>query len=699
MNRQVGISLRRRVPIALAAALLLASAAVVVAQDAPARADLAAGIVPTVEGGKRIYTVAQFTRFAPQTTLDVVQQIPGFSISVVSNERGIGEASQNVLINGQRITGKGNDAQAVLRRTSVSSVIRLEIVDGATLDISGLSGDVLNVITEPDSVQGNYAWRPQFREDVGNMWPAGEVNVSGKAGIGEFALGLRWDGFRGGGWATQTEYRQATDLTTLRDQDLRFANDQPRLTGSLTRRMMSGNIWNLNGSLERQHFTRHVVTQFQVPGEPFTTEESRGDNVKWRTEIGSDYEFALGSGRLKLVGLYTDRRGPNVNEFASRDDGDPFPAGSRFTRDSTEGERVLRTEYRWRDLGSDWSISAEGAQNFVDAEGDLRVLDSSGEYQPVLVPGASSRVEELRGETVLSFSRTLSRQWSLQTSGGVEYSRLSQDGDTSRQRHFWRPKGAVILAWNPSRWEFDLKLQRKVGQLDFFDFLALVDVANNNSNGSNTELVPPQSWLAELQVVRNLGAHGNVKLSIEGEDISDIVDQVPIDATTEAPGNLPKATSLEFSLDTSLLLDGIGIPGGKLDTLLRVTDTRVRDPLFGTYRESDGNRYYWNVDFRQDIPGTPWTWGLFAEVQSTNHTYRLDSEEHFTGANPFGSVFLEHKDLWGLKVRVTVANLLNQSERTRQVSYVDRRDGPVDYTRDAPLEFGRIYRLQVSGTF
>ena len=101
-----------------------------------------------IENGKRIYTVAQFARFAPQSAADIVAQIPGFSITGVSNDRGLGQASQNVLINGQRITGKGNDAQSALSKIPVKAVRRLEIVDGASLDISGLSGDVLNVVAE-----------------------------------------------------------------------------------------------------------------------------------------------------------------------------------------------------------------------------------------------------------------------------------------------------------------------------------------------------------------------------------------------------------------------------------------------------------------------------------------------------------------------------------------------------------------------
>lgn len=685
----------------MAALCLLLPAHIALSQSDPAEVEsLSTGIIPLIENGKRIYMVEQFARFAPQSAADIVQQIPGFSVSGVSNDRGLGEASQNVLINGQRITGKGNDALTVLRRIPVEAVRSLEIVDGATLDISGLSGDVLNVVAEQGSVQGNYAWRPQFREQVGTHWPAGEVNVSGKSGVGDFTLGFRWDGFRGGGWGGSTEYRPATDISFWRAQKPRFAQDIPKLSGSLNRTMESGSIWNINASVDWQKFNRNVPTHYQVPGDPETSELSTGEDRKWHTEIGTDYEFALGPGRLKLIGFYTERWGPNFNQLTTQPDGAAEPTGSRFSRDSTQAERVVRTEYRWRGWAADWSISGEAAYNFIDANSTFEVLDSNGEYQLVDLPGASSRVDEKRGESILSFSRPLWEHWSLQVSGGVEYSVLGQDGETGKTRSFWRPKGTVALAWNPaSKWAWNLKLQRKVGQLNFFDFLASVDVNNDNANGSNPELVPPQSWLVQVQAIRSLGEYGKLTMTLEGEDITDLVDQVPISPTMEAPGNVASATRLQFTLDAGLLLDALGIPGGKLDTFVTWRDTSVIDPLFGTVRQLSGNRYYWNAGFRQDIPNTPWTWGLFAERQSKNYFYRLDYEERFWGSQPFGEVFLEHKDLFGLKVRFAVANLFNSKDRNQSVNYVDRRDGPVDYSRDFTLTFHPIYRLQISGTF
>lgn len=48
----------------------------------------------------RTYTPADFERFAPRTALDMLQQLPSFSIREVSEVRGLGQASENVLING-----------------------------------------------------------------------------------------------------------------------------------------------------------------------------------------------------------------------------------------------------------------------------------------------------------------------------------------------------------------------------------------------------------------------------------------------------------------------------------------------------------------------------------------------------------------------------------------------------------------------
>lgn len=136
-------------------------------------------------------------------------------------------------------------------------------------------------------------------------------------------------------------------------------------------------------------------------------------------------------------------------------------------------------------------------------------------------------------------------------------------------------KDLLSLAWKAApNLDISTKLQRKVLQLSFFDFLALVDVRNSNSNAGNPLLVPPQSWLLNFEANRSLGKVGSIKLKIDAEAISDIVDQIPLSATEEAPGNLKSAKRLRGEVNSSFLLDSIGFKGAKLDAGLALQQQR-----------------------------------------------------------------------------------------------------------------------------
>ncbi len=143
---------------------LLGSAATLIAaplaaQASPPASDPDVSPPPVASGtrAKRVYTPADFARFAPKTAYDMLKQVPSFTIRVPDpTERGLGQASENVLINGQRINNKnytGGVGGAVdqLQRTPAANVDRIEIVDAASLGIAGLSGQVANVDSEGDA--------------------------------------------------------------------------------------------------------------------------------------------------------------------------------------------------------------------------------------------------------------------------------------------------------------------------------------------------------------------------------------------------------------------------------------------------------------------------------------------------------------------------------------------------------------------
>ena len=141
----------------------------------------------------RSFDPDEFARFAPRSALDMVQQIPGFTLDNDNDggARGFGQASGNILINGQRVSGKSNGATDALSRIAAENVERIDIVDGASLDIPGLSGQVANVIaTASEGISGNWSWEGRVREVASSYFDGFEVSASAKTGNVEWSFGI-----------------------------------------------------------------------------------------------------------------------------------------------------------------------------------------------------------------------------------------------------------------------------------------------------------------------------------------------------------------------------------------------------------------------------------------------------------------------------------------------------------------------------
>jgi len=677
---------------------------VVLAQDLAS-----ASFQPRNENGREIYTADQFERFNPRTALDMVRQVPGFVIdSGNEGERGLGQADENVLINGARIAGKNIDAETALQRISASNVVRLEIVDGASLSITGLSGQVLNIVTSSNAgggISGNFKWEPRFRRS-GDSWLNSEISINGKLGKGDFTLAFVNEQFRNGVQGPERVTDRFGNLLFRRDPEIaRYPFDAPIVSGSYTRTSDAGSIFNLSAEIAfPRPRTRIETTRVNVNEADILELFTRREN-EWNAEFNIDYDFKLGGGRLKLIGLQRLEHSP-VDTFFGQTftDGVTPPTGDLLERTVDEGETVLRSEYSWSTSGgTDWGINLEGAYNFLDAEA-LR--------NGAPLANGNSKVTEYRGELIGSFGRALSDKLSIQAQLGGEYSRISQTGANGLTRSFIRPKGSVTLALKPSAsMDVSLKVERQVGQLDFFDFVESVEVDQNRGNAGNPELVPTQSWRAEIEMTKRLGPWGSGTVTIFGEKITDVVDAIPVDRTTivngmpvivlgEARGNLPKATRFGVGLVSSILFDSIGWKGAKLDFEGNLAKSAIKDPVTSIFRRTNNDQiFFYEINFRHDIPNSNWAWGGSIEDEDNSDNLRLDQINAFTSESVFASVFIENKNVFGLTVRGSLNNLLNRGERFVRTNFVNRRDGPIDFTEDRTRKFGLIYQLTVSGSF
>lgn len=649
------------------------------------------------------YDAAFFTRFAAKNAFDMVRQLPGFTIRIGAEKRGLGQADDNVLIDAKRVSGKSNDIETALRQLNATNVVRIDVVDGATLNLPGLSGQVANVITRSGGVSGNFRWDPQIRaRRTAPRLYKGEVSVSGKLGGTDYTVSLQNnDSFRNGNAGREFVFDGNGVPSDLRDEVLTVNGDRPRIAAKLARTTRGGTIANFNASYERYYFDVLEDSFRSFPGEVDRFRDYEEDEREYNYEVGGDIDFALGGGRLKLIGLRRFESSP-ISQTVITGFADGRPAiGQRFARDGDEGETILRGEYKWKGGGADWEISAEGALNTLDAVSTLAELDAAGEFVDVPLPGGSSTVKEQRGEIAVSYGRPLTPKLTLQASLGGEYSKLEQSGPFGQTRQFVRPKGYVSLAWKASPvLDLSLRVARTVDQLDFFDFVASVNVNVGNVNGANPDLRPPQSWDIDLEANRALGPWGSIRARLYARFITDIVDQIPLDPVGEAVGNLPSARLFGLDWNSTFNFDPIGWRGARLDLTLRLKRSRLRDPLTGQYRQiSEDTRREVEFALRHDIPNSPWAWGGGVYRFEQTAGIRLDQRSQFVQVPADSWLFIEHKNVFGLTVSAELGNLFGTNENFSRTVYAARRDGPALFTERRFRDFGQIFTFGVRGNF
>ena len=406
----------------------------------------AAAAQPVTATGKLIYTPADFARFAPKTAYDMLIQIPSFTIRAASSDRGLGQASENVLINGERITNKIRRRRSApvdeLHRVAISNVERIEIVDAASLGIAGLSGQVANVILKAKKASaGSSSGDPTSAPIIAkpNLF-RGSVSYTGTAGPGRLHLVGQGPGRPRRRSAGRSSFTTATVSLTERRHEVYHSEIRPRdLPDQVRARRPRSSVGNLTLGYTPYWTPTHIRDRRDL----VTGDRPRADHRPEARRLllstsTRDYEFALGPGRLKLIGLRHRDHEPlvttQVTAFRRR-------IGSRSASASVAtriiGETIGRAEYGWKTGKNDWQVSFERAFNSLDQKGGLFDSATGRRVRRSRLPRRHRQGHEVRYEGIATLSRPLTSNLDLQVAAGGEISQARP-----RRR---RPAGPQIL--------------------------------------------------------------------------------------------------------------------------------------------------------------------------------------------------------------------------------------------------------------
>ncbi len=647
----------------------------------------------------RNYLPAEFERFAPRNALQMLQQVSGFSIRENNGDRGLGQASANVLINGKRVSTK-NGIYGELERYTAKTVVRIEIREATAYDVAGLSGLVANVVVESSGISGQFSYRPEFRDHVTKpVLRRGDVSINGALGPLEYSLSAANNAWRGGAGGPTYIYNSALDLIETREERWSNGGDQIALNGKLTLNDWEGITANLAVQWRAVIATYYERGLRTGSGQPDRNRFIDNDEDSRFLDINGDVEFGVGPGKLKLIGLNRQNNQPVAQQAVTRyRDGSP-DQGSRNAVISDNLERVLRAEYRFT-LWGDWQLSAENAFNKLENVSRLFTLGPTG-FTEIPLANGTGNVQEDRYDYALSYGATLAEGLTMRLTGGAEQSTLEQVGAGGKTRDFFRPKGQALLTWqaDPDT-SFALKLERRVGQIGFGSFLASVNLTNNTANAGNPDLVPPQSWEAELETVRAMGDWGSTTLRLYARQIEDIIDTIPIGPTGESPGNLDSATRYGVEWKGTVNLDPLGWAGAKFDFRLQYQDSAVRDPLTLVTRPiSNDTHYVAEFGLRWDIPGTDWATGGYWEYYEQYYGYRLTETGRQWEGPAWSGIWVEHKNIFGLVGRFQINNLFDADSTWNRTVYAGRRTDPISFIEYRNRPIGHMFQFTISGTF
>ena len=657
------------------------------------------------EGKSQVYTPDYFTQFAPQTAADMVARLPGFEIR--GNEggaRGFGEASLNILINGRRPSSKSSGANQILGRIPANNVTRIEIVDGASLDIPGLSGQVANIFAKTGELSGSWEYALRFEEGSQPQLGDGKVNFSGKRGNLELVGELNFGQFLFTEDGEETFFDGAGTVLQDREEKTGFNTQRPRANLNLTLERDNGHIANLNLSGTRQNTNITVFETFEDQTDPIFSGASEAINGSDRDSYGISGDYSLSApllgrnGQLKFIGLH---RGVNF-DFTSGflfDDGDPGQSESVFLREDEEREFIGRAEYSWQTgETSDWTASIEGALNTLESTTELTVDGDTD-------PEDFVEVDETRIQGNLSRSWALNDKTNLQVSIGAEYSEIDVPTSTQDALSFFRPKGLFSASRKlDDSWTIRGQVERTVGQLEFGTFVSTVGLVDGTATQGNDQIFPEQSWEAELELEKQNPTGLSGRATLFYNLVEDPIEQIPfIDADgtlNQGPGNLDtNATSYGVTANLTWVLDEV-LSGLRLTAEGALENSSIEDVVTLDDRNiSRGRLWEYSLEGRWDIQDTPFA--LEAEVEQSRQAdrFRIDERIDEIFRRPEFEVSIIHKDLFGMQWTATLQNILDFELRRERFIFDETRNGDLIQRELVRRQRGARFSLEITDTF
>ena len=668
------------------------------------------------------YDLEYFQRFEPNTVGDMLKRVPG--VTFVGSDimefdgammRGMAAGYTQVLINGKKVPGAGDDRSFWVDRIPAEMVDHIEILRSASANRSGdaMAGTINIVLRDAYQFDGSY-----LRVGV-NRWFDGELNptfgavTSGQVLGGRLLAGINvQDRYRGkikrSDRYTGPDRKQ---LVSWEDQD--EVKDGRDYSANLSYTADVGD----NGKLSLDGF--FVKTKRDVTEVSHEVEYDDGDVIESRVPglnpvdqknwgIGTGYRFDMAGGTTKFdldLARFQDASAEREekHEYVNgKWDASEAEAEAVDARDTETGFRLAHA----RPLGAaelEFGVDYRRKKRDVSYTSYAWEADKEGDAVDYALDGViGSLIEETRLDPYLMLS---GHAGALSWETGLRYEttrsdvRHQEDGDTEGQdrRDYNELLPSLHLKWDVSeQTRINLSLARTLKRPNFNELIpALLDGEyGDNDYVGNPRLLPETANGIDLGFERRLGKHGVIGVNLFYRDVGNLIELVNTGQWSEDaldsyakdlkkflaknPGKTEKdfkftpeswlftsanvgdgvVRGIEFDLSTPLT--ALGLPNTGVFLNYAWLDSKV-DDFRGERRFNDQARSVYNIGFIHDMPSLAASFGATFRSQGDAYS-RVLAEEVTVKYGDDLEMFVEKRFGRNLSVRLSAANLLDASK-------------------------------------
>jgi len=624
------------------------------------------------------YGLDYFQRFEPLTVGDMLKRVPSAVFTSDVNEfdglrlRGLDSAYSQILINGKKTPGAGNDRSFFVDRIPAELVEKIEIVRSSSADrpAEGIGGALNIVLKDAYSFEGVFMKAGLLHFDDGVAKGTGGVLWGGRVGDAAFTLGANIQG-RHNPKSKVTDFFDGDDVFNDErefESDVRDGTDYT-LAGTLVAPVGDGTLSFSASYVNTDRNENEYVQIFEDDPLELDAIEAQNEDISqenWKAD--AELKLPWDAGTTEIAFGYARFDELTESTASEADPGDPLEAVELEIIDTADEELSATLAHTFQfgeafdlKVGLDWLQKQRNASVQVFELPDMDEESS---------PRDRYDIEETRVDPYVK--ATWRATPDIIVEAGLRLETTSMDvvgseGAASTDEEFLAP--SLHVRWSITdhdRVYFSVARNQRRPDFDLIaPYVVEEEPADDDDFIGNPSLKPETSWGFDAGYERRLGKRGIVGVNVFYRKVEDVIELVSTGDTASGgglvftSGNVNDGEVWGVEMDLSMPLDFVGLPETGVFLNASLLDSSIIDPVTGEDRQFQNQPdWVFNAGFIQNLPTLDAAFGVTYRQQGEALLSVL-GERRFTRYGGDLEVFVEKRfgETWAL--RLTASNLLD----------------------------------------